>query len=343
MNQAALDRIVNAVLYEGYILYPYRPSVKNRQRWTFGGLVPRSYSEAQHGSDAWQMQTECLVQGGPRTALEVKVRFLHVMNRTVGEKMPDAEQSFRPVETLTVGDRLYQSWQEAVEREVDLKEWELETLLRGRPERDFGFAAQSQQELLTGPDGALIGVVERRQEAIDGIVELSASPLSDGLFKLCVRISNTTLSPDAEHASRDQALMRSLVSTHTLLGVRGGAFVSLIDPPEPYREFTASCHNIGTWPVLVGEAGATDTLLSAPIILYDYPQVAAESPTDLFDATEIDEILTLRILTLTDEEKRSMAAVDERARALLQRTESLPEEQFRRLHGTLRSVEEARS
>ena len=46
MNQALVDRIVNAVLYEGYLLYPYRPSVKNRQRWTFGGLYPRSYCEA---------------------------------------------------------------------------------------------------------------------------------------------------------------------------------------------------------------------------------------------------------------------------------------------------------
>jgi hypothetical protein len=64
MNLALVERIANAVLYEGYILYPYRPSsVKNRQRWTFGGIVPRSYSEAQGGSDAWQMQTECLVQG----------------------------------------------------------------------------------------------------------------------------------------------------------------------------------------------------------------------------------------------------------------------------------------
>ncbi len=50
MNRALVDQIASAVLYEGYILYPYRPSVKNRQRWTFGGLVPRAYSEAQ-GAD----------------------------------------------------------------------------------------------------------------------------------------------------------------------------------------------------------------------------------------------------------------------------------------------------
>jgi hydrogenase maturation protease len=64
--------------------------------------------------------------------------------------------------------------------------------------------------------------------------------------------------------------------------------------------------------VLVGKEGTADSILSSPIILYDYPKVAPESPGDLFDATEIDEILTLRILALTDEEKREMAAIDSR-------------------------------
>ena len=90
--------------------------------------------------------------------------------------------------------------------------------------------------------------------------------------------------------------------------------------------------------VLVGEEGQRDAMLSAPIILYDYPQVAPESPGDLFDGTEIDEILTLRILTLTEEEKRAAAAVDQRARALLERTEALAREQLLRLHGTVRGL-----
>jgi hypothetical protein len=131
-------------------------------------------------------------------------------------------------------------------------------------------------------------------------------------------------------------LLRALVSTHTILGVGDGAFVSLLDPPAPWAEAAAACRNIGTWPVLVGAEGDRDTMLSSPIILYDYPQVAPESPGDLFDGTEIDEILTLRILTLTDDEKRAMAAVDERARALLTRTEGLSGEELWRLHGAAR-------
>ena len=49
MNRALVDPIADAVLYEGYILYPYRPSVKNRQRWTFGGLYPEAYCQATGG------------------------------------------------------------------------------------------------------------------------------------------------------------------------------------------------------------------------------------------------------------------------------------------------------
>lgn len=63
-------------------------------------------------------------------------------------------------------------------------------------------------------------------------------------------------------------------------------------------------------------------MLASPIILYDYPRLAPESPGELFDGTEIDEILSLRVLILTDNEKRLAAAVDERARALLDRTAS---------------------
>lgn len=91
-----------------------------------------------------------------------------------------------------------------------------------------------------------------------------------------------------------------------------------------------------TWPVLVGSEG--DSILSSPIILYDYPQIAPESPVSLFDGTEIDEILMLRIMTLTDEEKDEMRRGDDRVREILERTESLTPEAFMKLHGTIRSM-----
>ena len=128
----------------------------------------------------------------------------------------------------------------------------------------------------------------------------------------------------------------ALASTHVLMTLRGGEFISLLDPPEPLKDAAGRCRNVGTWPVLVGDPGARDTILSAPIILADYPQVASESPGDFFDATEIDEMLTLRVLTLTDEEKHAMRDGDPRARALLTRTEALADAERRRLHGASR-------
>jgi hypothetical protein len=153
-----------------------------------------------------------------------------------------------------------------------------------------------------------------------------------------VLIRNTTPFESAKESSRDQALLSSMVSAHTILGVQDGRFVSLLAPPVQITELAASCKNVGTWPVLVGEEGQCDTVLSSPIILYDYPQIAPESAGDLFDGTEIDEILSLRIMTLTDDEKREMSQSDERARQVLERTESMPVEQLMKLHGVLRGL-----
>jgi len=343
MNRALVDRVVNAVLYEGYLLYPYRPSLKNRQRWTFGGLYPQAYSLAQGNGEAWSMQTECLVHGAPGTRIEISVRFLHLLERLVGqlpqplpELPPGEEPACRVVPSLRVGDRLWQTWQEAVEREISLCDSGVEDLVAQPRRQEFAFPAHRHWEPLRGPTGEVAGILVREQQAIQGAVEVSAEPAGEGLFKVRVAIENLTPLDGAADKSRDEALMGALVSTHTILGVREGEFVSLLDPPAAWREVAAACRNVGTWPVLVGESGARDTLLSSPIILYDYPQIAPESPGDLFDATEVDEILTLRILTLTEEEKQAMAAVDERARELLHRTEALAEEQFLGLHGTIR-------
>jgi hypothetical protein len=131
--------------------------------------------------------------------------------------------------------------------------------------------------------------------------------------------------------------LRALISAHAILRVAGGEFVSMTDPPEPHRHAVERCDNQGVWPVLAGEPGARDCMLVSPIILSDYPQVAPESPGDLFDGAEIDEILTLRILTMTDSEKEEMRQMDYRTRRILERTENLSPSQLMQLHGTLRN------
>ena len=335
MTRDLVDRIADAVLYEGYVLYPYRPSVKNRQRWTFGGLYPEAYCRGQGGADASGNRTECLVRGRPETVVAVAVRFLHLTARQVGEIVPGGRETWRPVELLRVGERVYHTWQEAEEREVMAGEIKL----GGPPaELTFSFPGRQWREPITAAAGTAVGELVRRQEVIDGMIRVSAVPVADGLFRLAVTVDNRTPFDGGGPADRDAALMRSLVSTHVRLGVRGGEFVSLLDPPDDCRDHAAACRNVGVWPVLVGEAGQTDTMLSSPIILYDYPQVAPESPGDLFDGTEIDEILSLRVLTLTDEEKALAAGLDERVRALLTRTESLGPRQMLDLHGTVRGV-----
>jgi hydrogenase maturation protease len=348
MNRALVDRIANAVLYEGYILYPYRPSMKNRQRWTFGGLYPEDYVRTYDSGDASGNQTECLVCGTPETTIEAVVRFLHLTARLIGEAVgtpscsdaprPVADlDSFWPVETLRVGEQLFHSWQEAEEREVALGEVALGELWTCPRRVPFTFPGGRRMEPLREADGQVAGVLVREQQTVAGEIEVRAIEVGDELYRVTLRVENRTPVTGGAQANREEAVLRSLASTHTLLGVRHGEFVSLLDPPERCREAVAACRNVGTWPVLVGEDGQTNTILSSPIILYDYPQVAEESPGDFFDGTEIDEMLTLRILTMTDEEKLAMAAVDGRARALLERTENMTRDQLLALHGTIRT------
>lgn len=325
MNTKLIDAIANAVLYEGYMLYPYRPSsVKNRQRFNFGVLYPKHYSEAQTGSDAWTMQTECLLEG-PSAKAEIRVRFLKLVSRT----------------SRDIADTLSAPWQEAIECEVIVPPQNLEALTITPVKWSFNFPAKQETELLRDESGRLIGMIERNQESVQGIIEIQSFSVSDDLFKLQVRVKNLTpFASETNRVSRDRdpALMRSFISAHTLLGAVKGQFVSLLEPPENLKDLAASCENLGAWPVLVGEAGQRDTMLASPIILYDYPQIAPESPGDLFDGTEIDEILALRIMTMTDDEKREMRNTDDRARKILERTETLPMEHLAKLHGTLREL-----
>ncbi len=342
MNLASAETIVRAVLYEGYILYPYRASsIKNRQRWTFGGLFPAAYARAGGTGDACRMQTQCLLRGNSKTRVEVRVHFLHIMHRQVGRlaeplgALPeDGEPAFTAVEALELDGEQHLTWQEAIEREVEVSIAGIGSLLAAPERLTFGFPGARELTPLRVAGGGIAGVLLRTRMPVAGEVSLAAERVTDAVFRLTVEILNTT--PLAEALGRSEAQLSALASTHTILGT-DGAFVSLLDPPEALAGAAAACANQGTWPVLVGPPGACDTLLSSPIILYDHPQVAPESPGDLYDGTEIDEILSLRILAMADSEKREMAAVDERARALLERTETLTPEQWQAMHGTLRS------
>jgi hypothetical protein len=326
-------KIAEAVLYEGYLLWPYRRSSrKNQQRWTFGGVYPREYSVARGEDDPWIMQTQCLMRGDEQTTIEVKVRFLHVVERKVAMK---TDEGLQPVEELRVGGDLYLSWDEAAEREIAVGSFELSDLLRSAQKVQVDFAAGDTQESLAEPTGEVVGALVRSWRALRGAVEVGAKLLQEGAFRVTVRITNTTPWGGED---RESTLRQTFVSTHTTLEVEGGEFVSLTDPPEELAGAAEGCENLKTWPVLVGEEGDRSTVLSSPIILYDYPQIAPESPGDLFDGTEIDQMLILNVLNLTDEEKEEMRASDPRGREILERCESLSPEELMRLNGTFRDI-----
>ena len=327
----AVKKIAEAVLYEGYILWPYRRSAKkNQQRWTFGGVYPRAYSEARGEDDPWIMQTQCVVSGEEESTVEVKVRFLHVTERKVGRRNGE---DLEFVDELRVGGELYLPWDEATEREITVGWFELSELLESPKRVGIDIPGGSREEPLAESTGEAAGTLVRSWRTLCGTVGVKAETLREGTFKVTVRITNTTPWGGED---RESTLRQTFVSTHTVLEVEGGEFVSLTDPPEEFREAVRGCENLKTWPVLVGEEGARNMLLSSPIILYDYPQIAPESPGDLFDGGEIDQLLILNILTLTDEEKVEMRASDPRGREILTRCESLSPEELMNLHGAVR-------
>ncbi len=346
MSQSTLDRLVAATLYEGYILYPYRPSsVKNQVRWTFGGVHPRAWSEASSGTDPWTTQTECLLRVTDATSVSVRVRFLQLVSRTIGRLDPpsttldaDAIGRLEDVEELRVGGINHRGWEEATEMAIECGTHTVASLLQHELVVEQTSAAHEDVEPLVDEQAQIVGVLQRERQPLSAEVSVRAEPAAQDLVRVRVIVRNASgFRVDGDH-DRERALRSSLVSTHAILVAENGEWLSLADPPSGAADAAAVCRNVGLWPVLVGEPGSADTMLASPIILEDHPQIAPESSGDLFDATEIDEILSLRILALTDDEKAEMRAADARARALLDRTEALTGDDMMRLHGTIREI-----
>ena len=328
MDQARA--IADAVLYEGYLLYPYRASAaKNKVRWQWGVLMPPSFTGTGEHPDS---QAELLVAPHSGATLHVRLRFLQLQSRVV--EVPDGT-GYRPVPSVPVAGGEHTTWDEAVECEVDAVLC-VAGLIGGDTRVPFDVDACRQVDTIPGGRGARL---VRTRWALGGELRLRADPLPGpfGAVRLRVCVRNTSRW-EQPGASRDDALTRALIATHTLLAVSAGGFLSLLTPPEWASVAAAECRNERTWPVLVGEPGRHDTVLCAPIILYDHPSVAEQSPGETFDGTEIDELLTLRTMTLTDEEKRQVRATDSRAAELLDRVDSLPLESLKRLHGTMRHL-----
>lgn len=314
--------VADAVLYEGYLLYPYRAtSGKNQSRWQFGVLGPQHAAQRGLGEDS-TLSVQLLVAPGPDTALTVVVRFLQLQHRAVER---DTGAGFEPVAELTSAGRTWVTWDEAVECAVPfgpLCESELAT-----PQTlPITIAGGTDVEQVDG--GRLI---RTRAELR---AELSVSSESDDdLLRIGLDIRNTAAPP----ADKDAAIARSLIGTHLIAEVTGGEFVSLLEPPESAVDAVSRCLRHRCFPVLAGPPGDTTLMLVSPIILYDHPEIAQQSEVALFDSTEIDEILTLRVMTMTDEEKAQARATDPHAAEIIDRCDTMSPEALLNLHGVLRN------
>ncbi|WP_412075318.1 hypothetical protein ACLF6K_05050 [Streptomyces xanthophaeus] len=336
---ATARQVADAVLFEGYVLYPYRASAaKNRLRWQFGVLVPPAWGPA-HDEHSLQ-QTELLMEPKGDATLAVELRFLHARRRTVEQARDDG--TFAEVTELHLADRVLVPWDEGAEERVELLVPVAELAGEGVT-LPFRFPAGEETEPVLDTEGRAVGRLLRRTEEAEGVVRLRATELDGAyrVFRLTAVVENTSpWTPADRDADRDAALPRSLVSAHLMLGLSAGSFLSLTDPPEWARGAVADCVNLRTWPVLAGEGGRADVVLSSPIILEDHPAIAPESAGAMYDATEIDEILALRTAALTDEEKREARGTDARAAAVIDLADSMPPEVLERLHGAVRALRE---
>jgi hypothetical protein len=303
VNLESVRNIADAVLYEGYILYPYRASAqKNHSRWQFGVVMAPGYAAADPSEISFT-QAECVLEHTGEPVVRVILRFLQVQRRTAGD----------------------QTWDEAIEREVEITA-DGAALLGDGVRQEFAVEGGEDREQ----------DVVRRRKPLAGAVSVRAAQVPGPwrAVRLQVRVENRT-ELGSGPGCRADALPSALVAAHTIITVSGGRFISMTDPPEWARPAVASCENTGGWPVLADPEG--HVVLSSPIILPDHPELAEQSPGELYDGTEIDEILTLRTLALSDAEKAEARATDPRAAALLDRVESMDAQAMARLHGTIRS------
>lgn len=315
--------VADAVLYEGYLLYPYRgTSSKNQSRWQFGVLGPPGASHAGLGEDD-TLAAQFLVDGAQ--AITMVVRFLQLQHRRPERERADG--GFEPVDELTTPSGSWLTWDEAVECErsfgpiaLDGQQWTL------------AVTAEAATDIERVNGGRLV----RDRQEVRG--ELTVNNEPDGeLHRISIRISNLGAAVDRKTDGKDSVIARSMIGTHVIAEVVGGEFVSLLEPTPAAAGAVSRCHQHRCFPVLAGPHGTHDVLLVSPIILYDHPEVAEQSKTALYDCTEIDEILTLRVMTMTDEEKAQARATDPRAAQIIDQCDAMSPEAMARLHGVLRS------
>lgn len=339
-SESLLERITKTVLYEGYSLYPYyRSSAKNSKPVPFGAVYPKQF--VKYNPDVHSTtQTQCIIEGTDDTEVKITVRFLQLRNRQL-LKIDHNEYGpgqFRSTDSLQEGDKTYHSGWEGVERELNLGTHTISTIVDNKLGKDIAFESEKANDIIYGEDGIVAGNVIITQSEINGNITVSAEPVGDNKngYKIMVQISNTTSVDNPKKLSRNDSYKLSFLSTHTILKTGQGAFISQTDPEPDWEELINNCENINSWPILVEKDHKT--MLSSPIVLYDYPEIAPESMGDMFDGTEIEEALVLHMATMPEEEKQKIDKGDPKMKAMMERVESVTPEEIMSLHGGFKEV-----
>jgi hypothetical protein len=324
---AAAKAVADSVLYEGYILYPYRASArKNKFRWQFGLLYPPGLGERS------STRAECLVQAqGASPVAHVRARWLRAVRRDVEQAV--AGGGWQAVEDAEVGGELLVAWEEGKEVVVDLAPLSLAVAGAARSGASVRMAEEREHEEARSGAGGLRARLVRHSPAVAARASAWAERVGSCYYKISAEVVNESASAGLEGAPHSELARHCLIGVHLMFSVEGGRFISVIDPPGDARPAAAACRSDGLYPVLVGDG---TTVLATAIILYDFPALSPETPCDFYDATEIDEILGLRVLTLTEEEKSEARATDPRAAAVVERAEAMGPQAWARLHGIMR-------
>ncbi|MEY9856055.1 hypothetical protein ABH935_001659 [Catenulispora sp. GAS73] len=343
-------RVADAILFEGYILYPYRStSAKNQLRWQFGMLGPVGAVEAGVGEESGA-RTSLLVapevQPGAEFGIDLTLRFLHPQFRAVERA---TGSGFEPVHALHIHDAQWVPWHEAIVREVPIAGITDDAVF------PIAIAGGEETELLYDA-GRLAGRLVRTREPLSAQVRVTVRSIDaeQPLVAVDIEVENLGRWDPASAAeagqagqaprtaARDIAARASFAGAHLVVRAHGGRFLSPTDAPPWAADASAACEQYRWWPVLLGaEGGPDDMALVSPIILSDRPSVAPESAGDFFDATEIDEMLALRVRTLTDDEKAQARGTDPRAAEIIDRCDTMSDEALAGLHGTVRDSADA--
>ncbi len=322
LNSASvLENLTKTVLYEGYSIFPYhRTSVKNLKPIPFGVIYPEQY-HSHHLNAPARMKTECIVNAQKNTVVNITVRFLHLITTKIFQQIDNENTSFPD-----------EGWQ-TIERQINSGDLIISEIIGNKKVFPIDFDSIEEDKNIYDQNNVLKEKQSNSVLKITGNVVIEAFSVEniDNTFRISIIVSNDTSLITAESISRDEVFQQSFLSTNTILKVNNGAFVSDQNPSEELKEIVAQCEKIGTWPILIDESNTT--MLSSPIILYDYPKINAHSKLDLFDSLEIEEMLILQLSAMSDSEKQQIAERDGKMREMLDKASQVTSEELLNLHG----------